>query len=345
MRYRDSMERSAGHLRAALPLMTKQRAALHPVSYAIWYEHVSGANMALTREMQALTRDGATLDEAQTWSLYREHVCDLDTESARQVSEGVSRVLDTMAASASQAGQQTAQFDASLCGWVEQLLDGAAGPTQAGVLQQLVEGAREIRSAMSTLQRRLDESQGEIGKLREEVQRVRGEALVDALTGLANRRAFEQQLGECIASAAQPGSQAPCLVLGDIDFFKQVNDSYGHPFGDHVLRAVAQTLRAVAAQNALPARVGGEEFALLLPTGGLLEAQRLAELMRTRVAASRIRHGKQEQNIERVTISMGVTQMSYGESANDFFERADRALYASKRSGRNCVTVMSARAA
>lgn len=347
MRYRDSMSRSAEHLRAALPLMTRQRTALHPVSYAVWYEFVSGSNPGLSRALQAATQGGTTLDETQTWALYRNHVCDapLDPAQAQRVSEGFSRVLDTMADSAAQARGETARFDHSLTHWVGQLLDNPPAQTQAEVLQELLAGSREIRSAMSTLQQQLDSSQGEIGMLREEVQRARSEALVDALTGLANRRAFEQQLSACMLPPGGPEVHAPCLVLGDIDFFKKVNDSYGHSFGDHVLRAVAQTLKAVAAQSALPARVGGEEFALLLPSAGLLEAQKLAEQMRASVAASRIRRGELSKSLERVTISMGVTQLSRGESANDFFERADRALYASKRSGRNCVTVLAARAA
>jgi diguanylate cyclase len=156
-------------------------------------------------------------------------------------------------------------------------------------------------------------------------------------------------------------------VLGDIDFFKRVNDSYGHAFGDRVLRAVAQTLKSVAAQTtaqtgsaempgpaAIAARVGGEEFAMLLPSGHLQQAQSMAEAMRSSVAASRIRRGDTalrtaqqptpdgEQDINRVTISLGVTQMSAGESAEAFFKRADRALYASKHTGRNCVTVLAA---
>ncbi|MDN3921993.1 GGDEF domain-containing protein [Roseateles violae] len=349
MRYLDSRARSADHLRAALPLMTRQRSALHPVSYAVWYEHVSGRNPTLSRELQALTEAGEGLDEAQTWSLYRRHLGELDTGGAQKLSEGFSRVLDTMAASAAQAGDQTARFDSSLSSWVEQLLADPPAQTQVEVLRELLAGTREIRAAMRDLQRRLDSSQGEIGLLREEVQRARSEALIDALTGLANRRAFEQRLNECVVggagAAAGAAAEAPCLVLGDIDFFKKVNDSFGHSFGDHVLRAVAQTLKGVAADAALPARVGGEEFALLMPRAALPDAQKLAEAMRQSVAASRIRRGDRLQSIERVTISVGVTQLAVGESANDFFERADRALYASKRSGRNCVTVLAARAA
>lgn len=352
MRYPDSMARSAEYLRLALPLMTKQRAALHPISYALWYEFVSGRNLPLIKAVQERTRGGALLDEDDTASIYRQHVAEpvLDREDARRVSEGLSRVLDNMASTAAEAGDRTARFDQSLLEWSRQLLDESALNAQAREqLQTLLGDTREMRQAMTALQQRLDASQSEIAALREEVSQARSEALVDALTGLANRRAFERRLASCLASSLddpQPqAEQAPCLVLGDIDFFKRVNDSYGHSFGDQVLRAVAQSIKRLAGEPRLAARVGGEEFALLLPKAALGEAQALAEQLRGAIAASRIRRGDNEQALERVTLSLGVTQLAHGESANDFFERADRALYASKRSGRNCVTVLAARAA
>jgi len=350
MKYLESKARSAEHLRAALPLMTRQNTALHPVSYAIWYEYVSGTNPDLNRRMQELTQHGAALDDAQTWALYRKHVAEPDNEAARQLSDGVTQVIESMAASAAQAGEDAARIDASLGGWVDQLLDQAQQeeqqPAPADLLQEVVANTREIRQVMDRLQVQLDASQGEIRRLRDEVQRARNEAFVDALTGLANRRAFEQQLDACIAAAPQTPTQLPWLILGDIDHFKAINDSFGHVFGDQVLRAVAQTLKSVAAPGgALPARIGGEEFALLLPSATLAQAQELAEQMRQKVALGRIRRGGQNECIARVTISLGLTQMQRGEGAGAFFERADQALYASKRDGRNRVTAVGAPAA
>ncbi|UDF33708.1 UNVERIFIED_ORG: diguanylate cyclase [Shinella sp. XGS7] len=348
MRYPDSMARSAEYLRLALPLMTKQRAALHPISYAVWYEFVSGRNLPLIKAVQERTRGGALLDEDDTASLYRQHVAEpvLDREDARRVSEGLSRVLDNMASTAAEAGDRTARFDQSLLEWSRQLLDESALNAQAREqLQALLGDTREMRQAMTALQQRLDASQSEIAALREEVSQARSEALVDALTGLANRRAFERRLASCLAEPLAQPEQGPCLVLGDIDFFKRVNDSYGHSFGDQVLRAVAQSIKRLAGEPRLAARVGGEEFALLLPSADLGEAQALAEQLRGAIAASRIRRGDKEQSLERVTLSLGVTQLACGESANDFFERADRALYRAKHRGRNCVTVLAARAA
>ncbi len=350
MRYLDSTSRSAEYLRAALPLMQRQHTALHPVSYAVWYEFVSGTNPDLNRQVQALTQDGSRLDDAQTWALFRRYVAEPDNEATRQLNDGFSKVIENMAASAAQAGEETARLDSSLNNWVEQLLGNPAQQTQAEVLQEVLAGTREIRNVVGVLQERLDASQGEIRRLREEVQRVRTEAFVDVLTGLANRRAFEQHLSACIAApissvafGSAPQQPLPCLLLGDIDFFKKINDSFGHAFGDQVLRTVAQTLKQAAAPSeSLPARVGGEEFAMLLPASSLTRAEELAEQVRQKVGSGRVRRGGDTECIARVTISLGVTQMVRGESANSFFERADRALYASKREGRNCVTTLVA---
>jgi len=353
MRYPDSMSRSAEHLRAALPLMTRQRTALHPISYAVWYEFVTSRNLPLNQALLAQTRDGATLDEAQTWELYRQHIGDGmkadEIAKAKKIGEGLSKVLDNMAVTAAEAGQETARFDDSLGTWVEQLLAGPSEQTQSEVLRELLSGSREIRAAMTVLQTHLSHSQQEIDSLRKEVQKARGEALVDALTGLPNRRAFDQQLSACMAEQRQLGTglstpagvMAPCLLLGDIDFFKRINDSFGHSFGDQVLRAVARTLQGALSDGALAARVGGEEFAILLPSSSLDQAQGLAENLRSKVAAGRIRRGERVQEAENVTISLGVTQLAAGESAADFYGRADRALYAAKHGGRNRIAALT----
>jgi diguanylate cyclase len=207
----------------------------------------------------------------------------------------------------------------------------------------MLEGTREMSAAMSVLQTRLAESQQEIATLREEVRRARHESLLDSLTGLANRRAFDQRLAACLAASevARTG-RVPCLVVSDIDHFKRINDDFGHNFGDQVLRAVGEILKACAPGDGMTARIGGEEFAILLTDVELPEAQTLAEKIRQAVATSRIRrHGAQE-TLARVTLSLGVTFHRAGESMREFLERADRAMYASKSGGRDRVTVMAA---
>lgn len=339
MRYQDSIARSAEYLRTALPMMSRQRAALHPVSYAVWYEFVSGSNPALAQALQELTQGNRPLDEAQTWQLYRSHIAELDTESATRLGEGLGNVLGQIAHSAELAEGQTSQFSRSLGRWSDQLKTAAPGQ-HTQVLAEVMAGTQDMQSTMKALRARLHASQSEIDHLRQEVERSRGEVLQDALTGLANRRAFEQRLNECAQREQAGGPVAPCLLLSDIDGFRQFNERYGLDFGDQVLRSVAAVLKRSAQSHHLVARVGGEEFALLMPEAGLHEALMLAEALREGIAATSIPSDAHE--AARVTLSLGVTQLGEGEAASAFLARADLALKASKRGGRNRVTVLSA---
>jgi diguanylate cyclase len=339
MIYQDTVERSTEYLRQALPLMARQEAALHPISYAVWYDYVARRTPELrTAVDQLLGREGH-LDETSTEALYRKHIAEIDPQTAQRMADGFHRVLNGMAASAAEAGDQTARFGSSLSRLSERL--GDAGHDQA--VSELLAGTREMSAAMDALQTRLAESQQEIATLREEVRRARHESLLDSLTGLANRRAFDQRLAACLAASEVAATgRVPCLVVSDIDHFKRINDDFGHNFGDQVLRAVGEILKACAPGEGMAARIGGEEFAILLTDMELPEAQTLAEKIRQTVAASRIRrHGAQE-TLARVTLSLGVTFHRAGESVREFLERADRAMYASKSGGRDRVTVMAA---
>ena len=117
MDYQDSVERSAEYLRLALPLMSKQAAALSPVSYAVWYDYVSGRNAALKARIDELTRDGRPLDDDATKELFRRHVVDMDEELAHRVSQGFQKVMADVAKSAAEAGSDAGQFGHALEQW------------------------------------------------------------------------------------------------------------------------------------------------------------------------------------------------------------------------------------
>jgi diguanylate cyclase (GGDEF)-like protein len=162
-------------------------------------------------------------------------------------------------------------------------------------------------------------------------------ATIDGLTGIANRRAFDQRLELEWNRALRAGDPIGLLFV-DVDFFKQYNDSCGHVAGDDCLRRVAQTMLRVAARATdLCARYGGEEFAILLPEAGPDEAARRAEALRLAIADLAISHPASPER--RVTISIGVASVSPGaeRSPRDLIDAADRALYEAKNGGRNAV--------
>lgn len=159
----------------------------------------------------------------------------------------------------------------------------------------------------------------------------------DGLTGLANHRHFQQMLSVALAQAYLEGEPL-ALILLDIDHFKTVNDTYGHLFGDLVLRELAYLLRRELPDDAMAARYGGEEFVVLVRGELGRQAESLAERIRSTVAEHQVFDFSSGTRLS-VTISCGVAHYELGQGKSRLIARADEALYASKHNGRNRVTV------
>lgn len=153
----------------------------------------------------------------------------------------------------------------------------------------------------------------------------------DALTGLYNRRHFMELLGKERARASRYRRPLSLCII-DIDRFKHINDSYGHPAGDEVLELVARIIREHARTEDVAARIGGEEFAVLFPETRVQAAVEICERLRLAVAACACRIEHQPVT---VTVSLGTTQLQPGDSQSDFIRRSDKALYRAKNDGRN----------
>lgn len=159
-------------------------------------------------------------------------------------------------------------------------------------------------------------------------------ATKDPLTGLYNRGVFKEKLAQEIRRADRFGSPL-ALLVADLDHFKKINDNYGHLAGDETLRQIAALIKDSVRKNDTPCRYGGEEFVIILPLASVTDALAIAERLRERVEQYQIRF---ENFRIQITISIGIA-VYQGESAADFFEKADRATYSSKIKGRNRVSL------
>ena len=158
-------------------------------------------------------------------------------------------------------------------------------------------------------------------------------ALTDGLTGMQNRRYFDDALREYLHEFRRIDRPVGLMIL-DLDHFKQVNDTHGHDVGDEVLRAVATCLRGMTRYHDVVARLGGEEFAVVTPNMDVELLARFAERIRKAIANMSIMSG----NVRlKVTTSVGLAVWDHKESAEDFYRRADRQLYEAKKQGRNRV--------
>ena len=155
--------------------------------------------------------------------------------------------------------------------------------------------------------------------------------MTDSLTGAHSRYAYERRIAEEF-QRWQRHSQPLSFSIWDIDLFKGVNDSYGHEAGDRLLRGVADLLGRNKRGEDFLARIGGEEFVLLLPMTPLDAAQAVAEKLRAVIETAAFRHHGEP---VKVTISSGLTEFRAGDTPTAVYERADRALYQAKQQGRN----------
>jgi diguanylate cyclase len=372
-----SIARSAELLREALPWMSRQAAGLHPVSYAVWFDYVAQTNPPLRAAIdEYLAKEGA-LDEFATQALFTRHVADVDPETAQRVVDHMQRVLGGIGESVGAASAHAGRYSASLAQLAGALVrgdsaagvDGVSGLTRGGmaprkladVVAEVIADTGTMRSQIDGLQQRLGDSRREIERLREEVRRSREAAMLDSLTGLSNRRAFDQALANCLgmpvsapaagaraasaaieAARAQAASRPPAasaasdrgpwVLMSDIDHFRRINDAYGRGFGDKVLKAVAEAMQGLVPAGATLARVGGVAFALLVPELDAAEALALAERVRTHIGSARIRRPDQ-QEAQRVTLSIGLAAGRDGDSPEALVARAEAALSEARDAG------------
>ncbi len=193
----------------------------------------------------------------------------------------------------------------------------------------------------SSLSTKLAQSSQEMEKLRTSLRQARAEALTDALTGIANRKLFDETL-RLRKDEADSEHTDLCLIIADIDHFKSFNDTWGHQTGDQVIRFVASALTKFALPDHLVARYGGEEFAVIMPRTTLTQAGRIADQIRSAIEAKRLVRRSTNETIGAVTVSFGVALYGAGDTVNQLIARADECLYLSKRNGRNRVTLDTA---
>lgn len=338
MDYSELSDKAAEYMRLALPMMRKHGVPMTPDNYAVWYEHVSGSNAELSEQIQNLIAANPQLTEAQCKSLHdkffnlekdRKEVIELRLELARLLKEVINFVCSSVA-----HNDKVNQHLNTLMTKVNRDM------TPQQIHEVVDEILNETRMAINNgelLSERLDTTMIEVNKLKKELEVSQREAKTDTLTGLANRKAFDELVTKVTEDADTSGLDV-CLLFCDLDKFKEINDKHGHLVGDQVLKVVANALKDSVKGRDLVARYGGEEFSIVLLNTSLHNAKTLADNIRQEVASKRIQRKDTQESLGQITISFGVARYVPTEGVESFMQRADRALYMSKRKGRNCVS-------
>ena len=340
MEYTESLERSAEITRMVLPTLSRLGLPVNPVNYALFYEYYLGRNPRLKEALEPVAEQGAALSAERAKELFEQQVVFANTDRVEQIGEEIREMLGRIIQMISEAGGDVSHFSGSLGAYANSLahLDGdnAAQKLKSLVSEMLVEAKQMVESNREFGQK-LDSTSREISALRAELADLRLQATLDALTGLGNRKTFDEALARALEHA--PGDMATvCLMMVDIDNFKSINDEYGHLIGDKILRFVAETLRRSVKGRDVVARFGGDEFGVVLEETPPQGAYRLAESIRQTIEKSALKRTDTGEPIRNITVSIGVECNRPGDGPDDLIERADKALYESKNKGRNRVT-------
>lgn len=335
--FSDPIDIAAHCARAAMGMMDRHGVPAHPNNFMVWYAFVADRDPELTKAVNDILRSGQHFSDAVCQDLHErffgmsQHEAELRAVGKR-IEDAVAQVMDYL----STASRGAVQYGSVLETFSGEL-DTPRQPAELGQLvQSILDETKVMIEVNRQLEERLENSSGEIARLREDLDQLKREATTDALTGLANRKLFDVSLREA-ALDSQEERKFLSLLMIDIDFFKQFNDSHGHILGDQVLKLVARTIQDSIKGKDTAARYGGEEFAIILPETSLKDAMAVADTVRRQVAGRKVLNRRTGQVLGQVTLSVGVAEYLFGEPLGDFVHRADGALYLAKRQGRNRV--------
>ncbi len=318
-----------------LPKMGELEVPLTPQNYRVWFEYYLGTHKNLVEEMEKIINSGQRFTPQLNQELYERYFGgEVDRKHLEQIQQQTRAVLKSFLEQVIATTSSSSEFTEKLKQYSARL----DRVKHFSEVQEILEGMKKDTSIMiqstSALQRKLEEATTNAERLRKELRKATREALIDGLTGLHNRKAFDSRLQELYQTFRQE-NRVFSLVMLDVDHFKVFNDRYGHKVGDEVLQIIGTSLLDTLKGRDLAARYGGEEFAVLLPDTELRNACVVAEQIRKSISEKRLRLKETGEQIPRVTVSLGVAQVCTEDEADDVVKRADRALYLAKDRGRN----------
>ncbi|MGY6569894.1 MAG: GGDEF domain-containing protein [Salinarimonas sp.] len=331
----SDVERTFTIAQRAMELMKSYGSSASPRSYEVWFTYVAGHKPAMNDAIKRAAAESGKIDDADIDALHSQFIAserfceEAEKTGAVVISEidQVMEMLDLALGSTQKYGESLDAFAADLSGGIDR-------NRVREIVSALVLATKDVRATNETLEARLRETRGEMEGLRETLEAVRMESLTDPLTGIANRKHFEEMLVKTLDQALVERSPLALIVI-DIDHFKRFNDTYGHLTGDQVLRLVSMTMREQVKIKATLARFGGEEFGIIMPDTTLEGAKLVAERVRTSVMSRELIKRSTGESLGKVTVSLGAASLRKGDTAVSLLERADQCMFIAKRNGRN----------
>jgi len=318
-----------------LPRMGELKVPLIPENYQLWYEYYMGNNKDLVNDFNRLIESPESFTPEMSLTLYNKYFGDKKGNRLIEKIQNETRtILKNFLDQMLTTNDMTSDYSLRLKSYSEQL-DIAADLSE---IQEIIEDLKietnEMAGSTHSLRNQLEEATAKANHLKEKLESTTREALIDAVTGLHNRKSFDMRISVFYEDFQKDGDPFSVIML-DIDHFKKFNDKYGHKVGDEVLNHVGSIMRNTLKGKDFPARYGGEEFIVLLPTTLLDNACILAEQLRKNIFMKKLKLTRTGERIDTITVSLGVSEIKPKDTVDSLIERVDKALYLAKNSGRN----------
>ncbi len=323
--------------REAVEVMQRHGAWPTPLNFRLWLDYVADPGGPVAMHIDQLISTGEPITEDRTRAIAA-LLQDRGGEDEGLAAAGsaLGQELATVEEAIDTARRTSESYGASLQGATRELAELQAAPRLRRLLDTLAEDTRLVKAQHQALERRLLDSTIEAGRLRDRLIKGRKEAVTDALTGLPNRKAFDDAVQKAWEAASLTGGTLAVAMI-DIDHFKRFNDTWGHQTGDRVLKFVAGAVGLAAAAPRFAGRYGGEEFGVIFTDETRESAMACLEAVRVEIAGAVLRRRTGDQDLGSLTISAGLALLRAGEGPEALLDRADKALYTAKAGGRNRV--------
>jgi diguanylate cyclase len=337
LEYTENIEQARGFAKQALEKMTEIGVPANPHNFTIWFHYFSGTYPDLKRTLDILLGNQQAFTETRNSEIFQKFFT-LDQESAtlhdattRMESE-LARVMSTL----DSADDDLTSLDVSLRDFSDRISKTEDKSEILTLTSKMNAHVKQVIESRAAVEDELKNSLSEISELKDDLERMRREALTDGLTGIANRKLFDLELRKSSMNAMANGEELSLLMI-DVDHFDRFNEHYGHQVGDQVLKLVAVTIAECIKGQDTAARYGGDEFSVILPRTNLENAQRLAEHICKRVSSKNVVNRSTGERLGKITMSVGVALFEYGEPVSQLLVRADRTLQEAIKNGYNQV--------
>jgi len=331
------LKQSVEWLRKAVSKIKALNIPATPENYSLWYDYFSGRKPDLTLALDKHLKEKLLFDSEVNSALYERFFGHGADHKLTEIRNAIRSLIGLLHGHLNELDQGMGDYEEVLKSYEEQLQQDPDIHALNKLVSNLVIETQKNRESNKQAQKNISQLNNEIEEMQQCLERLSEEALEDALTGVANRRAFDRTLEKLITSKSNNKQSEHCLLLLDIDRFKLVNDNHGHLVGDRVLRFVAQMIKKSVKGGDFVARFGGEEFAVIFPNTNCQGGLSVANTIITAVANQKLTLNKQGLKLGKVTLSGGLSLIQEGDTADCLIERADQYLYQAKSNGRNTI--------